>query len=407
MTPSPASLPESRNDSGASGASGATGIVPALAGLAALAVAMGIGRFAFTPVLPMMLQDAGLSLAAGGWLASANYVGYLLGALSAMRIRLRPETAIRAGLLAIGFTTLAMAAQLPLAAWAALRLVAGVASAWVLISVSAWCMENLSRYQRPFLNSVVFAGVGTGIAAAGLLCLALMQMHAASPTAWLCLGALAAGITLLVWRLFRPQAHDAAEKAPAGAGSDTVSGAAAGGFRWNARAVRLVACYGIFGFGYIIPATFIPVMARQALQGSGAFGWSWPVFGLAAALSTLAVAALVSRMGNRRLWMACHFIMAAGILAPVLWSGLPAIFAAALCVGGTFMVITLAALQEAKRSAGRNATVLLAAMTSAFAAGQIVGPLTVGGGSFSGGLIVAAALLAAGGAVLAMERDAP
>lgn len=400
MNPSPASLSKTRT------AASATGIVPALAGLAALAVAMGIGRFAFTPVLPMMLQDAGLSLAAGGWLASANYVGYLLGALSAMRIRLRPETAIRAGLLAIGLTTLAMAAHLPLAAWAALRLAAGVASAWVLISVSAWCMENLSRYQRPFLNSVVFAGVGTGIAAAGLLCLALMQAHAASPTAWLCLGGLSAGVTLLVWRFFRPHVPETSGSAQSVQGTGAGIDAAAGGFRWNARALRLVACYGIFGFGYIIPATFIPVMAKQALQGSGAFAWSWPVFGLAAALSTLAVAALVARMGNRRLWMACHFIMAAGILAPVLWSGLPAIFAAALCVGGTFMVITLAALQEAKRSAGRNATVLLAAMTSAFAAGQIIGPLTVGAGSFSGGLIVAAVLLAASGAALAMERDA-
>lgn len=390
----PASLPESRT------ASFASGIIPALAGLAALAVAMGIGRFAFTPVLPMMLQDAGLSIAAGGWLASANYVGYLIGALSAMRIRLRPETAIRAGLLAIGVSTLAMALHLPIAAWAALRLVAGIASAWVLISVSAWCMENLSRYQRPFLNSVVFAGVGTGIAAAGLLCLALMQAHAASPAAWLCLGLLSAGVTLLVWRFFRPHAHEASGTAQANAAAGE-----AAAFRWNARAVRLVVCYGVFGFGYIIPATFIPVMAKQALQGSSAFGWSWPVFGLAAALSTLCVAALVSRMGNRRLWMICHFIMAAGILAPVLRSGLPAIFAAALCVGGTFMVITLAALQEAKRSAGRNATVLLAAMTSAFAAGQIIGPLTVGAGSFSGGLIVAAVLLAVSGAALAMESD--
>ena len=53
----------------------------ALAGLAALAVAMGIGRFAFTPLLPMMQADAGLTLAQGGWLASANYAGYLAGAL--------------------------------------------------------------------------------------------------------------------------------------------------------------------------------------------------------------------------------------------------------------------------------------------------------------------------------------
>jgi sugar phosphate permease len=121
-------------------------VARALAGLAALAVAMGIGRFAFTPVLPMMLRDAGLSLAAGGLLASANYLGYLLGALSAMAVRIRPERAIRGGLLAIGIATLAMGLPLPFAAWLLLRLLAGVASAWVLISVSAWCMESLAGY---------------------------------------------------------------------------------------------------------------------------------------------------------------------------------------------------------------------------------------------------------------------
>jgi len=107
---------------------GAGPVAKALAGLAALAIAMGIGRFAFTPILPMMLQDAGLSIASGGLLASANYLGYLLGALSAVAIRLRPEHAIRANLLVIAAVTLAMAWPLPFAAWLALRLVAGVAS---------------------------------------------------------------------------------------------------------------------------------------------------------------------------------------------------------------------------------------------------------------------------------------
>src|SRR3954447_16118935 len=97
-------------------------VVKALAGLAALAVAMGIGRFAFTPVLPMMLQDAGLSIASGGLLASANYLGYLIGALSAIAVRIQPERAIRFGLLAIGIVTLAMGLHLPFYAWLLLRL---------------------------------------------------------------------------------------------------------------------------------------------------------------------------------------------------------------------------------------------------------------------------------------------
>jgi len=373
----------------------------AIAGLAVLAVAMGIGRFAFTPVLPMMLQDAGLSLAAGGLIASANYLGYLLGALSAMVIRVQPERAIRGGLLVIGMVTLAMSLSLPFAAWLVLRLAAGVASAWVLICVSAWCMGALAAYQRPFLNSLVFAGVGAGIAAAGLVCMALLGLDAGSSAAWAALGTLSLAVCAVVWRALSPQA------APGGAGT-------AGAphvherQRWDAQSVRLVGCYGIFGFGYIIPATFLPVMAKAELDSS-LFGWSWPLFGLAAALSTLAVAALVRRVGNRPLWAACHFVMAAGIMLPVVIPGLPAVFAAAVGVGGTFMVITLAALQEAKRVAGRDPTVMMAAMTSAFAAGQIIGPLTVSAGGnarFSSGLIVAAILLVASALAL-MVKDAP
>jgi MFS family permease len=371
-------------------------VAKALAGLAALAVAMGIGRFAFTPILPMMLQDAGLSIASGGLLASANYLGYLLGALSAMVVRIRPERAIRGGLLAIAVVTLAMAWPLPFAVWAVLRLIAGVASAWVLISVSAWCMEALAGYQRPFLNSVVFAGVGTGIASAGLICLALIGMDTVSSQAWATMGIVSFAVAALIWRFFRrpPVPEHATTAGPHGR------------LRWDADALRLVLCYGVFGFGYIIPATFLPVMARNALQGSPLFGWSWPVFGLAAALSTLAVAFLVKRMGNRRVWMFSQFVMAAGVVLPVLHPGLLSVFIAALCVGGTFMVITLAALQEGKRVAGRNGAMLIAAMTSAFAAGQIIGPLTVsaGGGndSFSIALVIAAVLLA--GSALLLGR---
>jgi predicted MFS family arabinose efflux permease len=213
--------------------------------------------------------------------------------------------------------------------------------------------------------------------------------------AWIALGILSLVVLALIWRFFPPHASPAGD-ATAVAGEP---------FRWDAQAIRLVICYGVFGFGYIIPATFLPVMAKTALHGSPLFAWSWPVFGMAAALSTLCVAALVRRISNCRLWMVCHFIMAVGIVLPALWANLLSILLAALCVGGTFMVITLAAMQEAKRVAARNATGLIAAMTSAFAAGQILGPLTVTGGDFSIALLIAAAMLVAS-ALLLISSDA-
>ena len=159
-------------------------VAVALAGLLALAVAIGVGRFAFTPILPMMQEDAGVSIAMGGWLASANYIGYLLGALSVIGLRIRATRAIRAGLVTIGLATLAMGLEAGFAIWLILRAVAGVASAWVLIHVSAWCLGRLASLRRPALGSTVFAGVGAGIALAGGLCLALMHAQAGSARAW-------------------------------------------------------------------------------------------------------------------------------------------------------------------------------------------------------------------------------
>src|SRR6185503_9685460 len=121
----------------------------------ALALAIGVGRFAFTPLLPMMQED-GLSVAAGGWLAFANYAGYLLGALSVMMLPARPAVAIRGGLMATGLATVAMGMTDRFGDWLALRALAGVASAWVLVHVSAWALGRLAPLHRPLLAGVVF-----------------------------------------------------------------------------------------------------------------------------------------------------------------------------------------------------------------------------------------------------------
>lgn len=166
----------------------------AWAGLAALAVAIGIGRFAFTPILPMMQDDFGLTVAEAGWLASANYAGYLAGGLSAIGAPIGTSIAIRSGLLVIGLSTLAMGLEQPFLSWLALRFVAGIASAWVLVFVSAWALERLAGH--PGLSGMVYAGVGTGIVIAGGVCIVAMTSSAA---AWFALGAISLGITASIW----------------------------------------------------------------------------------------------------------------------------------------------------------------------------------------------------------------
>jgi MFS family permease len=342
--------------------------VTALAGLVTLGVAMGIGRFAFTPILPMMQQDAAVSVAVGGWLASANYLGYLLGAISAVTLRARATTIVRAGLLVIGLVTMGMGMTGSFLAWLLLRALAGVASAWVLVFASAWALGRLGAAERPVLRGAVFGGVGAGIAAAGLLCVALMERGAGSASAWRALGAIALAATAAVWPALR-------EDRAAGGAPDPRR--AAGRPRWDLDSVRLVLCHGILGLGYIIPATFVPAMARTLVPDPLVFGWAWPIFGAAAMASTLVAGAAIRVVANRRLWALSQLVMAAGVAAPVLWPSMGGIMVAALLVGGTFMVSTMGGMQEAQIVAGPHATRLMAAMTAAFAAGQIAGPLLV------------------------------
>ena len=361
----------------------------ALAGLTAVAVAMGIGRFAFTPILPMMLQDAGLSVADGGWLASANYLGFLLGAMSAVGLRIRPTTAIRGGLLVAGLVTMGMGFTDQFATWIILRALAGIANAWVQIFAFAWCLEKLAALGRPLLNGAVFAGVGTGIAVAGGFCLVLTEINAGSAQAWVGLGMISLIATAVIWRIFRPD--DDATK-------DGSERSTARCWQWDADSLRLVLCFGASGFGYIIPATFLPVMARQLISDPLVFGWSWPVFGAAAAVAPLATAGSAQVLGNRRLWILSHLVMALGVSLPVRWPSIGGIMIAALLVGATFMINAMTSMQEARAVAGPHATSLMAAMIAAFGTGQIVGPILVSyvigpDADFSKPLLIASVML--------------
>ncbi|MBV6306075.1 YbfB/YjiJ family MFS transporter [Candidimonas humi] len=376
-------------------------ISPAVAALVAslgLASAMGIGRFAFTPLLPLMQHSFDLSLRQGAWLASANYIGYFLGALGSYVFDPEPGRSARYSLLAIAVLTIATGLTHSFPAWALLRLLTGVASAYALVGISSWVLAVLARSASRALYGWVFAGVGAGMLLAGLVGLAAGVWRQSPDRAWLALGACALAVCVYAWGHLGTSVQ---ARAPARADR----GGALGLHGWI-----LVACYGVFGFGYIIPATFLPAFARQLIDDPAVFGWVWPLFGLVSALFAVVCARLFGHLRPRVVWACGHVVIAAGVLAPAVAPGLAAVVFSTVCVGGTFMIVVMVATREAHQVAGANSARLIAAMTTVFAIGQLLGPLAIPAGPLSTAVFypsVGAACLMLATAVALLRRDRP
>ena len=351
-------------------------------GMACLAAAMGIGRFAFTPLLPLMQQHAGTSIAQGAWLAAANYIGYLVGALVCVRVGPSPGRSMGVGLFVVGASTAVMAMGEGLAPWLLLRLVAGVASAFVMVGASSWALAALAAAGRADQSGWVFGGVGIGIVVAGLVALITASLGQPPAMAWLALGGCAFLVFLGGWSFWSR------------ADPPSVNPAAAGVSRFGMAEWALIVCYGSFGFGYIIPATFIPAIARSLIHDPIVFGWAWPLFGATATASTVLVTRYLGAVPPRTVAVWSLVVMAAGVIAPALAPNLVTVVISALCVGGTFMVMTMAGIQEARRLSAVTPGRLIAAMTAAFAVGQLAGPVLVGLGSATRDAILAQSVAA-------------
>lgn len=338
-------------------------------GIVALAVAMGIGRFAFTPLLPLMLRDGTLTVTAGAEWAAANYAGYLAGALTASVFTSNPLRGLRLALAGVAVTTIAVGAidpQLTLPG-AVLRALAGVCSAWALVCASGWCLADLARRRAPELGAWIYTGVGLGIASTGLFA----WLGGGQPARWLWLelGLLAAVGAVVV--AIMPDASP-----PSGQAHRALVARGSVLDVWR-RHWALLLCYGAFGLGYIVPATFLPVMARALTDDPLVFGLTWPLFGFAAAGSVAASARWLANWPRRRVWALAQGLMALGTALALGASHLVALAVSAVLVGGTFMVATMAGLQLARELEPDTPTPLLAAMTVAFAIGQIAGPVTI------------------------------
>ena len=403
----------------------------ALAGAVSLAVAMGLGRFAFTPLLPMMLHDGVIDLHAASWLASANYLGYLAGALLctfqpwlwARAPRLPPVNGprlVRTGLVATGLLTLGMALPVP-AVWPLLRFAAGVASAVVFVYTSGWCLTQLALRNAAALGGVMYTGPGAGIVVSGLFASGMVHWHGRAATGWAVFGGLAFLLTALVWRIFRSGTGSGS-----GSGSDTSVQPAAGaspaiasnGASHGRTEISCLAfAYGLAGFGYIVTATFLPVIAREALPGSAWLDMFWPIFGLGVVVGAL-LSTRLRVSGDLRLLLAgSYVIQASGIGISVASPSLAGFAIGSLMLGLPFTAITFFAMQEVRRLRPGLAASFIGLLTAMYGTGQIVGPplvalllkrsATAGAGFTLSLEIAASALLFGAGLYLWMVKAYP
>lgn len=335
----------------------------ALSAFITLFVAMGIGRFAFTPQVPLMIQANQLTLTSASLVAALNYLGYLCGSFDAMRAHRRVELRLQMGIWgAVILTLLSACASGP---WlhGLLRFVIGCASGWAMVLVAAWSNEQLHHHARPGLSAAVFAGPGCGIFVSGLLAVLLHSFQVSASLAWAAYGALALVLVALIARYLprRGELHRPDQMPEP--------------LVMNGKLKRLVWSYSLAGFGYILPATFLSQMAAARFPDSVFAQFVWPIYGGASVIG-IAIAILTRGWGrsNTRLALAL-WAQALGVLAAAALPGFSGLLIGALLVGGGFLAVVQLSLLYARELAPQHMRYMAGMLTTGYALGQLVGPI--------------------------------
>ena len=281
----------------------------ACGGLLAMAAALGIGRFVYTPILPLMVDALGWSQADAGFVASANFLGYLIGALVAGHrlFAAAPRQWLLIALALSAATTAGMGLATFLPVHIGLRFGGGVASALVIICASTLVLDSLASDGRGHLSAVHFAGVGVGVVISAAVVSVMIAIGAGWRELWLASGLIAAiaGVIAAILLQSGPGRPFAVGVAQTGSGKTGLA--------------SMIAAYGLFGFGYVITATFLVTIVRQTREIHALEPWIWILFGLAAVPSVPLWQMVGRKIGLAKAYAVACVMEAAGVAASVEW----------------------------------------------------------------------------------------
>ncbi|WP_392454867.1 YbfB/YjiJ family MFS transporter [Chryseomicrobium aureum] len=362
-----------------------------MGGVFALFIAMSIGRFAYTPILPFMQLEKGFSTVFAGTLASANYAGYLAGAIAGSIL---PIQTYRRKLLLLSLAisislTFAMGLVESPTVWILFRFVSGVTSAFVFVLTSSIILDRLAAIGRIGLSGVMYAGVGLGIFVSGLVVAPLVERYS-SDGAWIGLGFIALLLAMYVVAVVKEPESSPPSQAPPSSKR-----------RFEPWLIWLLVAYGLEGLGYIITGTFIVAIAEQSSVFAGSGTNVWAIVGLAAVPSTMIWAFVGNRFGWMKSFAALLTIQATGVVLPAISQSPVSFYLSAILFGATFMGVTVLVASYAREKFPHASARILSVLTVTYALGQMMGPILASAladqtGSYSLALVGAAAVIALG-----------
>lgn len=367
-----------------------------LGGAAAMFTAMGIGRFAYTPAITFMLEAGVMNTAQAGFIASANYAGYLLGALF-YTLKTPNKHTFEISLVLSVLTTALMPVSETMIWWSTIRLLSGFYSAAVFICAAEKVYTSLYANHKQNLGGLLFSGVGAGIAFSSWS-VPFAASYGSWQTPWYFIGAVSV-ITATVSYLLAG-GTSAATRGKAEIDNKGI---------WSLPVLLLAAAYLFEGSGYIIAGTFLVDIIKSS-SGSVSAGFTgWALAGLAAVFSNFIWSWAGHRFGLFRVLVILYILQAAGMLLPAFSNSVWAAYIFAVIFGGTFLGAVALAFACGRQMLPKANTAPY--LTVFYGVGQIISPW-IGGlmayksGSFAEPLIFSSVNVAAGAALTALAGAA-
>ena len=368
-----------------------------IGGIFSLMIAMGIGRFAYTPILPLMQNALSFTNAEAGYLASSNYAGYFVGAILAGVLPLKKYKTLylRLSLMVSILTTCIMGLSHFYILMLIVRFISGVASAFIFVLASSIVLDKLAVTGKTNWSGFFYSGVGLGIFFSTLFIPSLNNLFMWEGV-WVGLAIVSVILTIFVWLWLKDSPNSMIKK------EEQIVIRQTPPLKWLP---WLIIAYGLEGLGYIVTGTFIVSIAENSSIFSIDSTFVWMVVGLFAIPSCLIWSTLAKKWGFVKSLVFSMILQSIGIALPVFWLTQASLIISALLFGATFMGITTLATTLARLISPSNSSRVIGYLTAIYAAGQMIGPTIAGiqssyTQSFNSTLIGAASVVFIGAVLL-------